>query len=169
MTITKQLDMSMIYNNIFYYDDYDRENLMDFFTLEQFDIITQNDANFYKEFYIKKSHEFKTSLCNLLFHACSFENAMQTISAFMSIELEEFFNSMPYSMFINTYYWQVISEAAKEAVDYKCQTCLSINHLQVHHTRYNNVGKEYKNMDDLVVLCGVCHSEIHDKIKVKRK
>ena len=42
-----------------------------------------------------------------------------------------------------------------------CQRCYRKHHLHVHHLSYANLGKEPGA--DLLVLCNVCHSGLHDE------
>lgn len=49
----------------------------------------------------------------------------------------------------------------------KCEKCGSLKNLHIHHLHYNNIFKE--EPEDLMILCGNCHSNEHDLINKKRK
>lgn len=81
----------------------------------------------------------------------------------MSNELENELTIMPYEIFLNTCYWHIVREEKRNLTGNKCQLCGSKSGLHTHHNNYINRGKEYKNMNDLVILCKKCHSKYHNK------
>lgn len=83
----------------------------------------------------------------------------------MNKNIEKFYNKSPYNLFLFSPYWKVISEYKKEISNKKCQLCNSEEFLNTHHNNYKNRGKEYKNLNDLIVLCNKCHSKFHTEVK----
>jgi hypothetical protein len=81
----------------------------------------------------------------------------------MDIELENYISKLSYQIFLRTNYWQIISSYKKLLSGNKCQLCGSKERLQTHHNDYKNRGSEYKNLNDLVVICNKCHSKFHNK------
>ncbi len=71
--------------------------------------------------------------------------------------------SMPYSQFLKTDYWFIVSSYAKYKAGYKCKFCKSKYRLNTHHSTYENRGRELHYLDDLVVLCHSCHEHHHRK------
>jgi len=45
----------------------------------------------------------------------------------------------------------------------KCELCGKKKNLHVHHTTYENHGLEHIHLNDLMVLCKICHAKFHDK------
>lgn len=43
----------------------------------------------------------------------------------------------------------------------RCQVCNSSNNIQAHHRTYDTHGREHLHMNDLVVLCEICHGLFH--------
>jgi hypothetical protein len=72
-------------------------------------------------------------------------------------------SKMPYNIFLESDYWKYIVNIKKESTGNKCQICNSTKYLQTHHNNYKNRGYEYKNLNDLVILCNKCHSTYHKK------
>jgi hypothetical protein len=77
--------------------------------------------------------------------------------------IETIYKEMPYQIFLRSSYWQIVSEYKKEISGHKCQLCISNVQLNTHHNNYKNRGQEYKNLNDLIVLCSKCHSKFHNK------
>ena len=66
---------------------------------------------------------------------------------------------MRYSDYLKTEHWQVVRNAALKRQSH-CVLCRSTIKLQVHHNTYERIWHE--EPDDVVVLCGSCHSEYHE-------
>jgi hypothetical protein len=81
----------------------------------------------------------------------------------MTPELEKILSLMPYEMFLYTKYWEVISTYKKTISGNKCQLCNSNKYLNTHHNNYKNRGAEYRNLNDLVIICNKCNSKFHNK------
>ncbi len=65
-----------------------------------------------------------------------------------------------YEQYLKTDRWAKVREQALARFDWRCATCHSDEHLQVHHRTYERVGCEY--LTDLTVLCRYCHRALHD-------
>jgi hypothetical protein len=61
--------------------------------------------------------------------------------------------------YLNSPEWQERSNRAKSIAGYKCQRCPSKINLHVHHLTYERWGEE--PLDDLCVLCALCHRDAH--------
>jgi len=70
--------------------------------------------------------------------------------------------SMDYKNFLKTPYWYVISQYVRYKDKYKCRLCDAKGYLNVHHKTYEHRGFEIIYTDDLITLCGKCHSHHHD-------
>jgi len=51
----------------------------------------------------------------------------------------------------------------------KCEKCSSTKFLQAHHTSYDNWMSELSHMQDLQLLCKICHDTITTKNRRKRR
>ena len=71
--------------------------------------------------------------------------------------------SMDYADFLKTPYWHLIRKVVLERNGYKCTLCRGKSNLQVHHTTYENQGREHEHLEDLTTLCNYCHARFHDK------
>ena len=91
------------------------------------------------------------------------ENAFKTLSCHMNKETEYFLNKISYDIFLNLGYWKVVTEYKKYLSNYECALCCSKKHLNTHHKKYDNRGAEYRNLDDLIVICKLCHSKHHGR------
>lgn len=67
--------------------------------------------------------------------------------------------NMDYNTYLTTNHWRFFrSEAIK--FYQKCKVCNSENNLHLHHSNYENIGRETFN--DVVVLCQKCHKKFHN-------
>jgi hypothetical protein len=66
-----------------------------------------------------------------------------------------------YQGYLQSDYWQKVSEAVKAKAGYRCQVCNSPHDLQAHHRSYANRGKELEHIEDLTCLCRRCHESFH--------
>ncbi len=78
-------------------------------------------------------------------------------------------SELTYGEFLNTEYWLIISQYLKFKRNFTCQKCNKtfklFGQLNVHHTTYENHGKEHLEdvqENDLLVLCESCHKEEHE-------
>lgn len=75
----------------------------------------------------------------------------------------EYAHKMPYSDYLATVYWHMVSYEKKCNVGKACQICGSAKNIQVHHNKYDNRGWEHSVLnEDLVCLCRDCHSKFHN-------
>ena len=71
------------------------------------------------------------------------------------------FNRMPYYEYLQTEHWLHFKAEALKASSYRCKMCNTPDEtLHVHHNNYTNRGRETFN--DVIVLCGLCHSRFHN-------
>jgi 5-methylcytosine-specific restriction endonuclease McrA len=76
-----------------------------------------------------------------------------------------------YSSYLHSNHWNNIKSIFKASKGYtgKCFICGFIPQgdrpNNIHHRSYKNIGKELNQ--DLVLLCGPCHSRVHDISKKK--
>lgn len=71
-------------------------------------------------------------------------------------------STMDYRNFLKTPYWFVISQYVRYKDKYKCRLCDAKGYLNVHHKTYEHRGLEIIYTDDLITLCGHCHSHHHN-------
>ena len=103
----------------------------------------------------------------------SFKKEIKTFEKFTDItnywnssnpdELADYIKNMDYKDFLYTPYWDAVRSQKLYRSGYKCSLCDSNINLQVHHKTYEHHGYEHENLDDLIVLCGNCHSKHHGK------
>lgn len=67
-----------------------------------------------------------------------------------------------YLAYLKSNEWRCVRRIALHAAGHRCQLCASTNKLQVHHKTYENIERE--TLDDVIVLCGICHSKFHGKL-----
>lgn len=80
---------------------------------------------------------------------------------FYKPELEK----MPYKLFLETTYWQILKQITAYTWDYECAVCTSKKNLQVHHRTYAHRGHEHLHMKDLILLCAECHGRAHLQVR----
>lgn len=70
---------------------------------------------------------------------------------------------MPYEKFVQTHYWWIIRNYVVALRGYQCEEkyCRDSVRLNVHHKTYEHRGEEYAHLDDLEVLCELCHHLEH--------
>lgn len=79
--------------------------------------------------------------------------------------LEFAIKRMAYNAFLATAYWFGVSMTAKARAGMRCQVCNSPTGITTHHRTYDTHGKEHLHMEDLVVLCKLCHGMFHGHIE----
>lgn len=78
--------------------------------------------------------------------------------------IAEHIKGMPYYDFLKTPYWKAIAEKKRGQAKFKCQLCNCEGKLATHHRTYDFHGYEHSHLQDLIVLCDVCHSKFHNKV-----
>ncbi len=76
----------------------------------------------------------------------------------------DYLNSLSYSEFLKSVYWKTVRNYVREKRGYICELCASTERLEVHHKTYEHHGQEHNHLDDLILLCSVCHSRHHGKL-----
>lgn len=71
-----------------------------------------------------------------------------------------------YQAYIRSQKWRQKAERVKKRDNYRCQTCLSQEDLEVHHKTYEHLYEE--PMKDLITLCKFCHEAITSSIRERR-
>lgn len=71
---------------------------------------------------------------------------------------------MSYKEFLTTPYWKAISVYMKIKQN-RCEICGSKFDLHTHHKTYEHHGYEILHLNDLEVLCGICHAKVHKEKK----
>lgn len=69
--------------------------------------------------------------------------------------------SMNYSDFLLTPYWKIIREIKLRQSNFSCEKCGCDKRLQTHHKIYDHRGSEHLYLNDLQVLCDLCHKSAH--------
>jgi 5-methylcytosine-specific restriction endonuclease McrA len=72
---------------------------------------------------------------------------------------------LPYTEYLKTAHWKVMSSWARQCAHYRCETCGSQKKLHVHHNTYDRLGEE--SLQDLTVLCEACHQKRHGKVNTE--
>lgn len=79
---------------------------------------------------------------------------------------KDFEMTFEYKMYIKSEPWKIIREMCLIRAGFMCEKCGKIGKqmggnstLHVHHKTYARFGCE--DMDDLIVVCKNCHSNIH--------
>lgn len=83
----------------------------------------------------------------------------------MKIPEREKLRSMKYSDYLKTPHWQEIERIVRESAEDICQMCGDERerNLQVHHRTYAHRGYEDFHLEDVILLCDECHSDVHRK------
>jgi hypothetical protein len=70
-------------------------------------------------------------------------------------------NKITYREYLLSPHWQDVRRRfwGSKLHNRCCYACGVKRDLQVHHKTYKRIGKE--RLNDLVMLCGVCHKETH--------
>lgn len=66
-----------------------------------------------------------------------------------------------YQVYLQSDHWKKLRSKKIERDGYRCQECGSQNKLEVHHLQYKNIYDVA--LDDLRVLCHLCHMLHHSK------
>jgi 5-methylcytosine-specific restriction endonuclease McrA len=71
-----------------------------------------------------------------------------------------------YRRYLKSDKWLNLKKQVFERDKHRCQTCHAIKQLEVHHVTYDRLGNE--NLDDLIMLCKLCHEAITNVIRGER-
>lgn len=67
-----------------------------------------------------------------------------------------------YAAYLRTDYWAAIREAVVERDHRSCWDCNErTEQLHVHHTTYEILGYEWRDLSPLLTLCTDCHADRH--------
>jgi uncharacterized CHY-type Zn-finger protein len=64
-----------------------------------------------------------------------------------------------YSKYLRSHHWRALRAKAIKHYGRACFLCRFTDQIEVHHLTYRNVVDV--TLDDLLVLCGACHSRVH--------
>lgn len=68
-----------------------------------------------------------------------------------------------YAAYLQSEHWKALRELKLEEGGQMCHACGKSDSLQVHHINYRNwIDCE---LEDLLVLCAICHKQLHDVLK----
>ena len=70
-----------------------------------------------------------------------------------------------YSKTLNNDYHREVRRKALLRDNFMCKDCGSKLNLELHHLTYLHKGNELEFMQDVVILCGICHQKRHNKTK----
>ena len=70
-----------------------------------------------------------------------------------------------YKAYIRSKEWKHITEIVRERDNYHCMCCGRTEDdgakLSVHHNSYKHLYDELNHLDDLTLICTVCHLAVH--------
>lgn len=70
---------------------------------------------------------------------------------------------LKYREFLKTDYWRSVRKVMYKCRGRRCSRCdVSYGKIDVHHLSYANHGNELLHLEDLILLCRVCHGKAHD-------
>lgn len=68
---------------------------------------------------------------------------------------------MPYAEFLRTRYWEELRFFVISKRGAVCQECGGIERLELHHVTYQHRGLEIDHLEDVELLCDLCHEAAH--------
>ena len=71
-----------------------------------------------------------------------------------------------YEEYLKSDKWKKKREKILKRADHKCELCGSTENLHIHHLTYDNVYNEKE--EDLLCVCDICHSKLHNKDLTKK-
>jgi 5-methylcytosine-specific restriction endonuclease McrA len=71
-----------------------------------------------------------------------------------------------YPTFLQSRYWWLVKGLLLKARHDRCQDCGRDGPLDVHHLTYAHRGAEIWHLDDLALLCSLCHAQRHATVEV---
>lgn len=72
-----------------------------------------------------------------------------------------------YKVYIKSPKWKLMCKRAYAKYGKRCMACRSTQKLHVHHATYDRFGREL--VQDLRVVCDVCHRQIHQTHRANRR
>lgn len=69
-----------------------------------------------------------------------------------------------YNSYLQTNHWKQKRIEVYEHYNHECVRChdvIPLSKANIHHRKYNNIGKE--SLNDLILYCNRCHTIIHNK------
>ena len=69
---------------------------------------------------------------------------------------------MPYQQFLGTQYWWIVKGLLVAQRGNRCEGCGSLGILDAHHLTYAHRGREVFHLDELRLLCRMCHDRQHE-------
>ena len=66
-----------------------------------------------------------------------------------------------YQAYLRSDQWQELRRRVLQRANGFCEGCWQRRATQVHHLSYAHIGCEF--LWELVAICDVCHSRVHDK------
>jgi hypothetical protein len=76
-------------------------------------------------------------------------------------EISEQLRRLVYRTFLESQYWLLVKGLLLQARHDRCQDCGGAGPLDVHHLTYAHRGAEIWHLDDLALLCPLCHGQRH--------
>ena len=70
------------------------------------------------------------------------------------------YDKQKYDDYLLSAEWYVKKQQTFKRDRHQCRKCYSEKNLKVHHKSYQSLFDE--NLDDLITLCGSCHTKLHD-------
>jgi 5-methylcytosine-specific restriction endonuclease McrA len=74
--------------------------------------------------------------------------------------LEAALATLPYDRFLESPYWDLVRRELR-AHRCRCERCGERDGVHAHHRSYEHRGSEWRHLEDLELLCGVCHAMNH--------
>lgn len=69
------------------------------------------------------------------------------------------YQSMDYADYLQTEHWAQVRKHKIAKTGRQCEKCGRTGNVDVHHLTYERLGEEL--MEDLQVLCPICHKQVH--------
>lgn len=80
----------------------------------------------------------------------------------------EYLRTLPYARFLETRYWRAVRSHVAHTAKHVCAVCEQrVPGVEVHHRTYEHRGAEYRNLNDLRLLCPRCHNTVHEVGKLR--
>jgi hypothetical protein len=90
-------------------------------------------------------------------------NSFNNLKATISQDEINTLKRMKYKDFLNTPYWRTVRNYIAVLNNKKCSQCYSNKCLDCHHRTYVHRGEEIFYLEDLTLLCRVCHDKYHNE------
>jgi hypothetical protein len=80
----------------------------------------------------------------------------------LSAEDRKNLRALPYTEYLQTDWWKHVRAVALKTRGTKCERCGATHRqLHIHHKSYVHRGDELRHLDDLEVVCRLCHIDEH--------